>query len=186
MREAAGAAFSSSILQHNNIINSSSNIPSLCHADEWCSNEPVPVSGYTAVICQLYAATSRVHVCVCAPLFMGMSDRYTRIPELWVHSRRPSALPLEYKEMMKRSFKEVRESRAKTRRERIPAGLFIKSSFSWPSVGSYSSQNSLYQFKDTGHPAGSLGNGCVILIPVVQIWLCFRFDYMLPFKTDSS
>lgn len=47
-----------------------------------------------------------------------MSDRYTRIPELWVHSRRPSAFPLEYKEMMKRSFKEVRESKAQKRREK--------------------------------------------------------------------
>ena len=92
-----GAAFSVSILQHNSIINSSSNIPPLCHTDEWCSNEPVPLSGYTAVICQLYAAT-----CVC----------------VWVRSWgewRPSLFPSEYKEMMKWSLKEVWESRAKKR-----------------------------------------------------------------------
>ncbi len=54
-------------------------------------------------------------VCVCESLFSGMSDSYTRIPELWVHSRRPSAFPLEYKEMMKRSFKKMWESKAKKR-----------------------------------------------------------------------
>lgn len=35
VRVAVGAAFSPSVFQHNNIIiSSSSNIPSLCHADE--------------------------------------------------------------------------------------------------------------------------------------------------------
>lgn len=56
-------------------------------------------------------------VCVRVSPFVGMSDRYTRIPELRAHSRRPSAFPLEYKEMMKRSCKEVWESKAKKRGE---------------------------------------------------------------------
>lgn len=46
--EVAGAAFRPPALQQNNIINSSSNIPSLCHLDEWCCNELG--SGYAAVI----------------------------------------------------------------------------------------------------------------------------------------
>lgn len=63
-----------SVLQHNNIINSSSNIPSLCHPDEWCSNEPG--SGYAAVI------PVSVCVCVCTCPSMGMSDMYTQALEL--------------------------------------------------------------------------------------------------------
>jgi len=130
MREAV--AFSPPFLQHN-IANSSSSLPSLCHADEWCSNEAVPLSAYTAVIRQLYALTSGVCVSLCvSPFLMGMSDRYTRMPELWINSRGPSVFPLEYMGMMKQSLKEMWESKAT--RERRPAGVFIKSSFS-PSHG---------------------------------------------------
>lgn len=79
-----------------------------------------------------------------------MSDRYTRIPELWVHSRRPSAFPLEYKHTMKWCFKEVWESKVKKREkgnQLVSLSQKLLCSFSWPSVGSYSSQNSPHQFR---------------------------------------
>lgn len=50
--------------------------------------------------------------------FMGMSDRYTGIRALGVHSRRPSAFPLEYKERKWWDSPWRRWERAKQRKER--------------------------------------------------------------------
>lgn len=123
IQEAVGAAFSASILQHNSIINSSSNIPSLCHTDEWCSNEPVLLSGFTAVIRRLYAATSgmcmRVHVGRAHPL----SWRWVTGTQGF---RNSEFIP----EGSQRSFWNIRSlqkvwEQSKEKRERQPAGPFI-------------------------------------------------------------
>lgn len=116
--EAAGAAFRPPVLQHNNIINSSSNIPSLCHSDEWCSHEPD--SGYAAVI-------SVRALCVCVFPFIG---KVTCIQGLWNFQPKTPGAPNEVAGNGETALKE--RDGVKGHHEKLP-GFFSGAPGSWSS-----------------------------------------------------